>query len=252
MTTARTPAELDQDLDGGWVDPTRRASDPRSAVAGECCVTELAGPFWHVAQRGPRCCTRVLEAPDLVRRRQAGRGACAVEINPRPLDEATAWIESRASSGPRRASRPSTSLLRAEDRSGLSSSESKGPPRRRRNLRHLARRPPLRRLRRAASSTPGSTSSLAGSVALRDRHWPDGPRGDRRAGGGPIQLHRLPRRRGRRARRRVPRDRLAPAACVHLRRAEMALAGDDPREHRHRPARPRVRAEPADPRGRAA
>ncbi len=124
MTTARTPAELDRTL-MALADPTRRAILDRLS-RGEARVTELAGPF-AMSLNAVSKHIRVLEGADLVRRRRAGREH-VLSINPRPLDEATAWIESRRVLWAARLA-ALDDLLRAEDRAGGSSPESKGPPR---------------------------------------------------------------------------------------------------------------------------
>ena len=71
-------------------DPTRRAILARLAN-GECTVGELAKPF---AMSGPAVSKhlRVLERAGLITRgREAQTRPC--KLSPKPLDEATAWIE---------------------------------------------------------------------------------------------------------------------------------------------------------------
>jgi DNA-binding transcriptional ArsR family regulator len=121
MATAETPAELDRTL-MALADPTRRAILDRLS-RGEARVTELAGPF-AMSLNAVSKHIRVLERADLVRRRRAGREHL-LSINPRPLDEATAWIEARRALW---AARLETldALLRAEDRAGGTPPESKG------------------------------------------------------------------------------------------------------------------------------
>ena len=124
MTTTGTPHELDRTL-MALADPTRRAILDRLS-RGEARVTELARPF-AMSLNAVSKHIRVLEGADLVRRRRAGREH-VLAINPRPLDEATAWIESRRALWAARLE-ALDDLLRAEDRAGESPIESKGPPR---------------------------------------------------------------------------------------------------------------------------
>ncbi len=73
-------------------DPTRRAILARLAL-GEARVTEVAAPF-EISLNSVSKHIRVLERADLVRRRVSGRDHY-LTLNPAPLDEATAWIESQ-------------------------------------------------------------------------------------------------------------------------------------------------------------
>jgi DNA-binding transcriptional ArsR family regulator len=70
-------------------DPTRRAILQRLS-RGEARVTEVAQPF-AMSLNGVSKHIRMLERADLVRRRRAGREHF-LSFNPRPLDEATDWI----------------------------------------------------------------------------------------------------------------------------------------------------------------
>src|ERR1700759_3434241 len=88
---SRAPAHLDDTL-LALADPTRRAILDRLST-GEARVTELARPF-AMSLNAVSKHIRVLEGADLVRRRRSGREH-VLAINPKPLDEATAWIESQ-------------------------------------------------------------------------------------------------------------------------------------------------------------
>jgi DNA-binding transcriptional ArsR family regulator len=92
-------------------DPTRRAILGRLAE-GEARVTELAEPL-PMSLNGVSKHIRMLERADLVRRRRAGREHF-LSINPRPLDEAAAWIENQRALWTRRLD-TLEHLLRAED-----------------------------------------------------------------------------------------------------------------------------------------
>jgi DNA-binding transcriptional ArsR family regulator len=71
-------------------DPTRRAILTR-LTSGEATVTELAGPF-DMSQPAVSKHLRVLERAGLVTRsRDAQRRPC--RLNPRPLEEASRWLE---------------------------------------------------------------------------------------------------------------------------------------------------------------
>ena len=124
MPTAVTPPELDRTL-MALADPTRRAILDRLS-RGEARVTELARPF-AMSLNAVSKHIRVLEGADLVRRRRAGREH-VLSINPGPLDEATAWIESRRALWAARLE-ALDALLRDEDRAGETSPGSKGPSR---------------------------------------------------------------------------------------------------------------------------
>src|SRR5215211_2356674 len=71
-------------------DPTRRAILAR-LTAGEARVTDLARPF-DISLNSVSKHIRMLERAKLVRRRKAGREHF-LTLDPRPLDEAAAWIE---------------------------------------------------------------------------------------------------------------------------------------------------------------
>lgn len=71
-------------------DPTRRAILQRLSQ-GEARVTDLAHPF-AMSLNAVSKHIRALERAQLVRRRQAGREHF-LSLDPRPLDEAAAWIE---------------------------------------------------------------------------------------------------------------------------------------------------------------
>ena len=71
-------------------DPTRRAILQRLG-SGEARVTELAQPF-AMSLNAVSKHIRVLERAELVSRRKAGREHF-LSLNPKPLDEAAAWID---------------------------------------------------------------------------------------------------------------------------------------------------------------
>jgi DNA-binding transcriptional ArsR family regulator len=73
-------------------DPTRRAILQRLSD-GEARVTDLARPF-PISLNSVSKHIRVLERAQLVRRRRAGREHL-LSFNPKPLDEAAAWIASQ-------------------------------------------------------------------------------------------------------------------------------------------------------------
>ena len=89
MTIDETPSHLDQTL-MALADPTRRAI-LRRLSEGEARVTELARPF-TMSLNAISKHIRMLERARLVDRRKAGRDHY-LSINPKPLDEAAAWIE---------------------------------------------------------------------------------------------------------------------------------------------------------------
>lgn len=72
-------------------DPTRRALLERIGK-GEVRVTDLARPF-PISLNSISKHIRVLESAKLVRRRRVGREHL-LSLNPVPLDEVAAWIES--------------------------------------------------------------------------------------------------------------------------------------------------------------
>jgi DNA-binding transcriptional ArsR family regulator len=71
-------------------DPTRRAILARLA-AGEARVTDVAKPF-AISLNSVSKHIRMLERAQLVRRRVEGREHF-LALDPRPLDEAAAWID---------------------------------------------------------------------------------------------------------------------------------------------------------------
>jgi DNA-binding transcriptional ArsR family regulator len=91
MTSIAMRSDLDQTL-MALADPTRRAILQRLS-RGEARVTELARPF-AISLNSVSKHIRMLERADLVRRRRAGREHL-LSFNPRPLDEAAAWIETQ-------------------------------------------------------------------------------------------------------------------------------------------------------------
>ena len=84
-------ASLDQTLIA-LADPTRRAILHRLSQ-GEQRVTDLAGPF-AISLNSVSKHIRMLERAKLVRRRRVGREHL-LTMNPQPLAEAAAWIESQ-------------------------------------------------------------------------------------------------------------------------------------------------------------
>ncbi len=71
-------------------DPTRRAILQRLSK-GEARVTELARPF-DMSLNAVSKHIKLLERAKLVRRRRAGRDHF-LSVNPKPLNDAAAWIE---------------------------------------------------------------------------------------------------------------------------------------------------------------
>jgi DNA-binding transcriptional ArsR family regulator len=98
-------------------DPTRRAILKRLAD-GEARVTDLALPF-AISLNAVSKHIRVLERARLVRRRRAGREHL-LSLNPKPLDEAAAWIETQRAFWTGRLDILEY-LLRAEDRAAAKS-----------------------------------------------------------------------------------------------------------------------------------
>jgi len=92
-------------------DPTRRALLQRLA-RGEARVTELARPF-PISLNSVSKHLRILERARLVRRRRAGREHL-LSLDPRPLDEAAAWMEAQRTAWKRRLE-ALDALLTAED-----------------------------------------------------------------------------------------------------------------------------------------
>jgi DNA-binding transcriptional ArsR family regulator len=98
-------------------DPTRRAILQR-LTDGEVRVTDLAHPF-AISLNAVSKHIRVLERARLVRRRRAGREHL-LSLNPKPLDEAAAWIETQRAFWTGRLDILEY-LLRAEDRAAAKS-----------------------------------------------------------------------------------------------------------------------------------
>jgi DNA-binding transcriptional ArsR family regulator len=95
-------------------DPTRRAILQRLARApdGEARVTEIAAPF-AISLNSVSKHIRILERARLLRRRTAGRDHF-LSFEPRPLDEAAAWMEAQRARWTARLD-ALDALLRAED-----------------------------------------------------------------------------------------------------------------------------------------
>ncbi len=89
---ATRAANLDQTL-VALADPTRRAILQRLSQ-GEARVTEVADPF-AISLNSVSKHIRMLERARLVRRRRSGRDHF-LSLNPQPLAEAAAWIESQS------------------------------------------------------------------------------------------------------------------------------------------------------------
>jgi DNA-binding transcriptional ArsR family regulator len=111
MPPASTSTRLDQTLIA-LADPTRRAILQRLSQ-GEARVTELARPF-AISLNSVSKHIRMLERAHLVRRRRAGREH-VLSFNPKPLDEAAAWIEEKRAFWNTRLD-ALDALLQAEDR----------------------------------------------------------------------------------------------------------------------------------------
>lgn len=77
---------------GALADPTRRAI-LRRLSKGEARVTELARPF-AISLNSVSKHIRILERARLVRRRRAGREHY-LSLEPAPLDEAAAWVQTQ-------------------------------------------------------------------------------------------------------------------------------------------------------------
>jgi DNA-binding transcriptional ArsR family regulator len=106
-------------------DPTRRAI-LRRLTRGEARVTELAEPF-SISLNAVSKHIRMLERARLVKRRRAGREHL-LSLDPRPLDEASAWIESTRGFWTARLDALSA-ILDAEDRSVAIRTKAKGASR---------------------------------------------------------------------------------------------------------------------------
>ena len=93
-------------------DPTRRAILTRLS-SGQARVTELAEPF-AISLNSVSKHIRVLERARLVRRRVRGREHL-LALDPKPLDEAAAWLDGQRALWARRLS-ALDELLQEEDR----------------------------------------------------------------------------------------------------------------------------------------
>jgi DNA-binding transcriptional ArsR family regulator len=93
-------------------DPTRRAILQRLSH-GETRVTDLARPF-AMSLNSVSKHIRMLERAQLVHRRRQGREHL-LSINPKPLDEAAAWIETQRAAWIERLD-TLEAILKAEDR----------------------------------------------------------------------------------------------------------------------------------------
>src|SRR3954467_14921240 len=111
MMNTASASELDRTLTA-LADPTRRAILQRLS-RGAARVTELARPF-DISLNSVSKHIRILERARLVRRRRSGREHI-LSLEPRPMDEAAAWIESHRAQRNRRLDFLE-SLLEAEDR----------------------------------------------------------------------------------------------------------------------------------------
>jgi DNA-binding transcriptional ArsR family regulator len=121
-------------------DPTRRAILDRLA-GGETRVTDVAAPF-AMSLNAISKHVRVLEAAQLVRRRQAGREHL-ISLNPGALDEAARWLDDQRSLWAWRLGRLDAALKTMEPDPWTAKSTSPSP----------AESPP----RPSAPSTPGWT-----------------------------------------------------------------------------------------------
>ena len=74
-------------------DPTRRAILARLASEGEARVTDVARPF-AISLNSVSKHIRILERARLVRRRRVGREHL-LRIDPRPIEDAAAWMHAR-------------------------------------------------------------------------------------------------------------------------------------------------------------
>ena len=91
MSILAAPTDLDLTLTA-LADPTRRAILHRLSN-GDARVTDLAQPF-AISLNAVSKHIRVLERARLVRRRRSGRDHY-LSINPKPLDDASAWLEAQ-------------------------------------------------------------------------------------------------------------------------------------------------------------
>lgn len=124
MPMAAAPQHLDATL-MALADPTRRAILQR-LTHGEARVTELAEPF-PISLNAVSKHIRMLERARLVRRRRAGREHL-LSLNPAPLDEAAAWIESMRALWTARLD-ALDAMLKAEDRAASTPVKEKGKSR---------------------------------------------------------------------------------------------------------------------------
>lgn len=108
-------------------DPTRRAILQRLS-SGEARVTDLAQPF-AMSLNAVSKHIRMLERARLVQRRRMGREHF-LSFNPKPLDEAAAWIETQRALWTARLD-TLEALLQAEDRAAAAARK-KGSNRRKR------------------------------------------------------------------------------------------------------------------------
>lgn len=113
MLTRKAFPKLDHTL-LALADPTRRAILQRLS-RGDARVTELAKPF-SISLNSVSKHIRMLERAQLVKRRRAGREHI-LSFNPRPLDEAAAWIETHRALWSARLN-ALEAILRDEDRAG--------------------------------------------------------------------------------------------------------------------------------------
>ena len=91
MTKVPPASQLD-DVFVALADETRRAILARLS-AGEARVTEVAAPF-HISLNSVSKHIRILERAGLVARRRSGRDHY-LSLDPRPLAEASDWLQSR-------------------------------------------------------------------------------------------------------------------------------------------------------------
>lgn len=121
MSSPAPPSDLDRTL-LALADPTRRAILQRLSQ-GEARVTELARPF-AISLNSVSKHIRMLERAHLVQRRRAGREHL-LSLNPEPLDEAAAWIESQRAAWTARL-HALDALLQAQDRAVSTTPEKEG------------------------------------------------------------------------------------------------------------------------------
>ena len=124
MNAPQPHTDLSRTL-GALADPTRRALLQRLS-RGDARVTDLARPF-DISLNSVSKHIRRLERAGLVRRRVAGREHI-LSLNPKPLDEAAAWMERQRSLWSARLD-ALNELLEAEDAETASGPSAKGEPR---------------------------------------------------------------------------------------------------------------------------